>query len=60
VKRVADAPPRLGALAEITHFLPRTMRDRLLMPVARLFATNKATALLWQEPLDALRTMGTR
>jgi 2-polyprenyl-6-methoxyphenol hydroxylase-like FAD-dependent oxidoreductase len=60
VKRVADASARLGALAEITHVVPRTMRDRLLLPVARLFATNKATALLWQEPIDALRTMGAR
>ena len=60
VKRVADASARLGALAEVTHFLPRTMRDRLLMPIAGLLATNKATALLWQEPLDALRTMGAR
>jgi 2-polyprenyl-6-methoxyphenol hydroxylase-like FAD-dependent oxidoreductase len=60
VKRVADASARLGALAEVTHILPRTMRDRLLLPVAGLLATSKATALLWQEPLDALRTMGAR
>src|SRR5688572_3045895 len=60
VKRVADASARLGALAEVTHVVPRTMRDRLLLPIARLFATNKATTLLWQEPLDALRTMGAR
>ena len=60
VKRVADASARLGALAEISHIVPRTMRDRLLLPVAGLLATNKATALLWQEPLDALRTMGVR
>ena len=58
VRRVADASARLGALAEVTSLLPRTVRDRLLMPIARLFATNKATSLLWQEPLDALRTMG--
>ena len=58
VKRVADASARLGALAEVTHIVPRTMRDRLLLPVAGLLATNRATALLWQEPLDALRTMG--
>jgi 2-polyprenyl-6-methoxyphenol hydroxylase-like FAD-dependent oxidoreductase len=58
VRRVADASARLGALAEVTHLVPRTVRDRLLMPIARLFATNKATAQLWQEPLDALRTMG--
>lgn len=60
VKRVANVSARLGALAEVTHVIPRIMRDRLLMPVARLFASSKATALLWQEPLDALRTMGAR
>jgi 2-polyprenyl-6-methoxyphenol hydroxylase-like FAD-dependent oxidoreductase len=60
VKRVAAASARLGALAEVTHIVPRTMRDRLLLPVAALLATSKATALLWQEPLDALRTMGAR
>ena len=60
VKRVADASARLGALAEVTHIVPRTMRDRLLLPVAGLLATSRATALLWQEPLEALRTMGAR
>jgi 2-polyprenyl-6-methoxyphenol hydroxylase-like FAD-dependent oxidoreductase len=60
VRRVAAASARLGALAEITHIVPRTMRDRLLLPVAGLLATSRATALLWQEPLDALRTMGAR
>ena len=58
VKRVAAASARLGTLAEITHVVPRTMRDRLLLPVAGLFASSRATALLWQEPLDVLRTMG--
>ena len=60
VRRVAVASARLGALAEVTHPIPRTMRDRVLLPVAGLFATNRATSLLWQEPLEALRTMGTR
>lgn len=60
VKRVADASARLGALAEVTHVVPRTVRDRLLLPVAGLLASDKATSLLWQEPLDALRTMGAR
>jgi 2-polyprenyl-6-methoxyphenol hydroxylase-like FAD-dependent oxidoreductase len=60
VRRVAAASARLGALAEVTHVVPRTIRDRLLLPVAGLFASNRATALLWQEPLDALRTMGAR
>ena len=36
------------------------LEDRLLLPVAGLLATSRATALLWQEPLDALRTMGAR
>jgi 2-polyprenyl-6-methoxyphenol hydroxylase-like FAD-dependent oxidoreductase len=54
VRRVADASSRLGRLAEVTHPVARTMRDRLLMPVVGLFASAKATALLLQEPTDTL------
>jgi 2-polyprenyl-6-methoxyphenol hydroxylase-like FAD-dependent oxidoreductase len=58
VKRVSDASSRLGRLAEVTHPLPRTMRDRVLLPIVGLFATTKATSLLLQEPTDTLRTLG--
>lgn len=54
VRRVADASARLGALAEVTHPVLRTMRDRLLLPVASLFATTSATASLLQEPTETL------
>jgi 2-polyprenyl-6-methoxyphenol hydroxylase-like FAD-dependent oxidoreductase len=58
VRRVADASSRLGRLAEVTHPVARTMRDRLLMPVVGLFASAKATALLLQEPTDTLLAIG--
>jgi len=58
VKRVSDASSRLGKLAEVTHAVPRTMRDRLLMPVVGLFATTKATDLLLQEPTETLLAVG--
>ncbi|HEX6314033.1 MAG TPA: NAD(P)/FAD-dependent oxidoreductase [Gemmatimonadaceae bacterium] len=58
VKRVADASARLGRLAEVTHPLPRAVRDRLVMPVAGLFASERATALLLQEPTDTLLAIG--
>lgn len=60
VKRVSDASSRLGKLAEVTHFIPRTMRDRLLMPVIGLFATTRATSLLLQEPTATLLAVGSR
>jgi 2-polyprenyl-6-methoxyphenol hydroxylase-like FAD-dependent oxidoreductase len=59
VKRVADASARLGRLAELTHPLPRTLRDRLVMPVAGLFASERATALLLQETTETLLAIGT-
>jgi len=58
VKRVADASSRLGKLAEVTHPVPRTMRDRVLMPIVGLFATTRATALLLQEPTETLLAVG--
>ena len=58
VRRVADASSRLGSLAEVTHPLARAMRDRVLMPIAGLFATTKATALLLQEPAETLLALG--
>jgi 2-polyprenyl-6-methoxyphenol hydroxylase-like FAD-dependent oxidoreductase len=60
VRRVADASSRLGRLAEVTHPVGRTMRDRVLLPVVGLFASAKATALLLQEPTDTLFAIGAR
>ena len=60
VKRVADASSRLGKLAEVTHPIPRTMRDRLLMPIVGLFATTRATSLLLQEPTETLLAVASR
>ncbi len=58
VKRVADASSRLGALAELTHPVARTVRDRLVMPIAGLFASKRAVSLLMQEPIETLRAIG--
>ena len=58
VRRVSDASSRLGMLAEVTHPVARTLRDRLLLPVASLFATTTATSLLLQEPTETLRAIG--
>jgi 2-polyprenyl-6-methoxyphenol hydroxylase-like FAD-dependent oxidoreductase len=60
VRRVSDASSRLGRLAELTHPVGRTLRDRLLLPVVSLFASAGATALLLQEPTDVLLAVGRR
>jgi 2-polyprenyl-6-methoxyphenol hydroxylase-like FAD-dependent oxidoreductase len=60
VKRVSDASSRLGKLAEMTHPVPRVMRDRLLLPVVKIFASTKATSLLLQEPTETLLAVGSR
>ena len=60
VKRVSDASSRLGSLAEVTHPLPRIMRDRILLPVVSLFATTKATSLILQEPTETLLAVASR
>ena len=59
VRRVADASSRLGRLAEVTHPVARTLRDRVLLPIVGLFATTKATSLLLQEPTETLLALGT-
>ena len=58
VRRVADASSRLGKLAEVTHPVARTLRDRVLLPIVGLFATTKATSLLLQEPTETLLALG--
>lgn len=60
VRRVSDASARLGKLAEITHPVPRTIRDRVLLPIAGMFATTGAVALLFQERTEDLLAMGQR
>lgn len=60
VKRVSDASSRLGMLAEVTHPVPRVLRDRLLLPVVSLFATTKAMSLLLQEPTETLLAVDSR
>ena len=64
--RVAMQRQHEVARAEEYTFLRNAAQIRkfvsagLLLPVAGLLATDRATSLLWQEPLDVLRTMGAR
>ena len=58
VRRVAVASARLGRLAEVTHPVPRTLRDRVLVPLIRLFASPRATAMVLQEPTARLLAIG--
>lgn len=58
VTRVADASARLGALAERTDPTVRWMRDRLLMPVVRLFAGRGTGSLVLQEDPRQLLQIG--
>ena len=58
VRRVATASARLGRLAEATHPVTRMLRDRVLVPVIRLFASPRATAMMLQEPTARLLAIG--
>ncbi|MDF2773633.1 MAG: putative monooxygenase [Geminicoccaceae bacterium] len=58
VRRVAVASARLGRLAEVTHPVPRTLRDRILVPVLRAFASPRTTAMMLQEPTARLLDIG--
>ena len=58
VRQVATASARLGRLAEVTHPVTRTLRDRGLVPVLRLFASPRATAMMLQEPTARLLAIG--
>lgn len=58
VRRVAVASARLGRLAEVTHPVPRTLRDRVLVPLIRLLASPRATAMILQEPTARLLAIG--
>lgn len=57
VRRVATASANLGRMAEATAPVMRTVRDRLVLPLVRTFATSGATALLLQEPTATLRAI---
>ena len=58
VRRVATASARLGRLAETTHPVTRMLRDRVLVPVIRLFASPRATTMMLQEPTGQLHAIG--
>ena len=58
VRRVADTAARLGRLAEATHPVARTLRDRVLLPAAGLFTTPRTAAAVLQEPPHALLAIG--
>jgi len=58
VRKVADAAARLGALAERTGPLARWLRDRLLMPLASLAVSEKATRSVLQESPETLLAIG--
>ena len=58
VRKVAKVSSALGAMAEVTHPVARTLRDRLLLPVASMFSSERAVAQLLQEPPELLRRIG--
>jgi 2-polyprenyl-6-methoxyphenol hydroxylase-like FAD-dependent oxidoreductase len=58
VRKVAQVSSALGAMAEVTHPVARTLRDRLLLPVASMFSSERAVAQLLQEPPELLRRIG--
>jgi 2-polyprenyl-6-methoxyphenol hydroxylase-like FAD-dependent oxidoreductase len=58
VRRVADVASQLGRLAELTHPAARFVRDRMLLPVANRFASQRAIAQILQEPTETLLALG--
>ena len=58
VKKVADLAARLGKLAELTNPVARTLRDRVLLPIAGLLSTKRMTDVVLQEPASRLRVIG--
>ncbi len=56
VRTVANTSARLGQLAEITHPLARTLRDRMLVPLLKLLPQDRQLRTLLQEsPATLLR-----
>ncbi|MCC6624035.1 MAG: FAD-dependent monooxygenase [Deltaproteobacteria bacterium] len=58
VRRVADLAGRLGRLAELSNPVARLLRDRLLMPLARLTSSPSQGRLVMQEPPATLLAIG--
>ncbi|MBZ0231289.1 MAG: hypothetical protein K8M05_02990, partial [Deltaproteobacteria bacterium] len=58
VRRVATTAARLGALAELTNPVARWLRDRVLVPLAARGDDRARSALVNQEPIDALVAIG--
>jgi 2-polyprenyl-6-methoxyphenol hydroxylase-like FAD-dependent oxidoreductase len=58
VRQVATAAARLGGLAEHTHPVARWLRDRVLMPLARLAVSEKTTRSALQETSETLLAIG--
>lgn len=58
VRRVADTAARLGRLAEVSNPIGRLLRDRVLMPLARRFASASTNETVMQEPPAALLAIG--
>jgi len=58
VRRVADLAGRLGRLAELSNPLARWLRDRVLMPLARLTARPSQSLLVMQEAPSTLLAIG--
>jgi 2-polyprenyl-6-methoxyphenol hydroxylase-like FAD-dependent oxidoreductase len=58
VRRVADVADRLGRLAEATGPVVRALRDRVLLPVAGMFSSERMTAMVLQEAPSTLLEIG--
>ena len=58
VRRVAVAAAQLGRMAEATNGAIRWMRDRILMPIAMRFSSDRSIAMVMQEPSSRLLAIG--
>jgi len=58
VRRVAAASAQLGRMAEATNPAIRWMRDRILMPIAMRFSSDRSIAMVMQEPSSRLLAIG--
>src|SRR5688572_29334187 len=58
VRRVAAASAQLGRMAEATNPAIRWLRDRILMPIAMQFSSDRSIAMVMQEPSSRLLSIG--
>ncbi len=58
VARVATLSARLGRVAEVTTPVLRLLRDRVLMPAARMISTSKDAEMVLQESPETLFRIG--